>query len=44
MKLTNSLLYFLKAKFADTIGEGRKYDKDYHRVDRGCTRHGYVGL
>lgn len=25
-------IYFLKAKFADTIGEGRKYDKDYHRV------------
>jgi len=24
--------YFLKAKFADTIGEGRRYDKDYHRV------------
>lgn len=25
-------IYFLKAKFADTIGEGRKYDKDYHRA------------
>lgn len=25
-------VYFLKAKFADTIGEGRRYDKDYHRV------------
>jgi len=25
-------MYFLKAKFADTIGEGRRYDKDYHRV------------
>lgn len=25
-------IYFLKAKFSDTIGEGRKYDKDYHRV------------
>ncbi len=25
-------IYFLKAKFADTIGEGRRYDKDYHRV------------
>lgn len=24
--------YFLKAKFADTIGEGRRYDKEYHRV------------
>ncbi len=24
--------YYLKAKFADTIGEGRKYDRDYHRV------------
>ncbi len=24
--------YFLKAKFADTIGEGRRYDVDYHRV------------
>ncbi|OPZ26775.1 MAG: hypothetical protein BWZ00_01591 [Bacteroidetes bacterium ADurb.BinA174] len=24
--------YFLRAKFADTIGESRKYDKDYHRV------------
>jgi uncharacterized protein with ParB-like and HNH nuclease domain len=25
-------IYFLKAKFTDTIGEGRRYDKDYHRV------------
>jgi uncharacterized protein with ParB-like and HNH nuclease domain len=25
-------IYFLKSKFADTIGEGRRYDKDYHRV------------
>lgn len=25
-------IYFLKAKFAETIGEGRRYDKDYHRV------------
>lgn len=25
-------IYFLKAKFADTIGEGRKYDRDYHRI------------
>lgn len=25
-------IYFLKAKFANTIGEGRKYDKDYNRV------------
>ena len=25
-------IYFFKAKFADTIGEGRRYDKDYHRV------------
>lgn len=24
--------YFLKSKFADTIGESRRYDKDYHRV------------
>lgn len=24
--------YYLKAKLADTIGEGRKYDRDYHRV------------
>ena len=24
--------YFLKAKFAGTIGEGRRYDNDYHRV------------
>ncbi|MFQ6404329.1 DUF262 domain-containing protein [Methylophilus sp. 'Pure River'] len=24
--------YFLRAKFADSIGEGRRYDKDYHRV------------
>lgn len=24
--------YFLRAKFADTIGESRRYDKDYHRV------------
>jgi uncharacterized protein with ParB-like and HNH nuclease domain len=25
-------IYFLKAKFADTIGEGRHYDKEYHRA------------
>lgn len=25
-------IYYLKSKFADTIGEGRKYDRDYHRV------------
>lgn len=25
-------IYFLRAKFADTIGEGRRYDKDYHRA------------
>jgi uncharacterized protein with ParB-like and HNH nuclease domain len=25
-------IYYLKAKYADTIGEGRRYDKDYHRV------------
>lgn len=25
-------IYFLKAKLSDTIGEGRKYDRDYHRV------------
>lgn len=25
-------IYFLKSKFAATIGEGRRYDKDYHRV------------
>lgn len=25
-------IYYLKAKFADTIGEGRRYDKEYHRV------------
>jgi uncharacterized protein with ParB-like and HNH nuclease domain len=25
-------IYYLKAKYADTIGEGRKYDRDYHRV------------
>lgn len=24
--------YYLKAKLADTIGEGRKYDRDYHRA------------
>ena len=24
--------YFLKAKFADSSGEGRRYDKDYHRA------------
>ncbi len=25
-------IYFLKAKYANTIGEGRRYDKDYHRA------------
>lgn len=25
-------IYYLKGKFADTIGDGRKYDKEYHRV------------
>jgi uncharacterized protein with ParB-like and HNH nuclease domain len=24
--------YFLRAKFADTVGDSRRYDKDYHRV------------
>jgi len=24
--------YYLKAEFADTIGEGRRYDKEYHRA------------
>lgn len=31
-EIDNFFTYFLKANFADTIGEGRKYDKDYHRV------------
>jgi uncharacterized protein with ParB-like and HNH nuclease domain len=25
-------VYYLKAKYADTIGEGRKFDQEYHRV------------
>lgn len=25
-------IYYLKSKFADTIGEGRRYDKEYHRA------------
>jgi uncharacterized protein with ParB-like and HNH nuclease domain len=25
-------IYYLKAKYSNTVGEGRRYDKDYHRV------------
>lgn len=28
-------IYYLKAKFADTRGEGRKFDNDYHRAIMG---------
>lgn len=31
-EIDDFFIYFLRAKFADTIGDGRKYDKDYHRV------------
>ena len=28
----NFFIYFLKAKYSDTIGESKKFDSDYHRV------------
>jgi len=30
--IDNFFIYFLRAKYANTIGEARKYDKNYHRV------------
>lgn len=31
-QIDNFFIYFLKAKFANTIGESRKFDKEYHRA------------
>ncbi|MFW5793825.1 MAG: DUF262 domain-containing protein [Bacteroidota bacterium] len=31
-EIDNFFIYYLRAKYADTIGDSRKYDKDYHRV------------
>jgi uncharacterized protein with ParB-like and HNH nuclease domain len=31
-EIDNFFVYFLRAKFADTVGLSRKFDKDYHRV------------
>ena len=31
-EIDNFFLYLLKAKFANTIGESRKFDKEYHRA------------
>lgn len=30
--IDNFFIYFLKSKFANTIGESRKFDKEYHRA------------
>lgn len=32
MKLTIFLKYYLRSRFANTIGEARNYDRDYHRI------------
>ncbi len=31
-EIDNFFTYYLRAKYANTIGEARKFDKDYHRV------------
>ena len=31
-EIDNFFVYFLRAKYADTVGISRKFDKDYHRV------------
>jgi len=31
-EIDNFFIYFLRAKYADTVGTSRKFDKDYHRV------------
>jgi uncharacterized protein with ParB-like and HNH nuclease domain len=31
-EIDNFFMYYLRAKYANTIGEARKYDKNYHRV------------
>lgn len=31
-EIDNFFIYYLRAKYANTIGEARKFDKDYHRV------------
>ncbi len=31
-EIDNFFIYFLRAKFANTVGEARKYDKNYHRT------------
>jgi uncharacterized protein with ParB-like and HNH nuclease domain len=31
-EIDNFFIYYLRAKYANTIGEARKYDKNYHRV------------
>ena len=31
-EIDNFFIYYLRARFANTIGESRNYDRDYHRV------------
>ena len=31
-EIDNFFVYYLRSRFASTIGEARKYDRDYHRV------------
>lgn len=31
-EIDNFFIYFLRGKFADTIGEARKFDRNYHRI------------
>lgn len=30
--IDNFFMYYLRGRYADTIGDSRKYDKDYHRI------------
>ena len=31
-EIDNFFIYYLRSRFADTIGEARNYDRDYHRI------------
>ncbi|KKK51927.1 hypothetical protein LCGC14_3110060 [marine sediment metagenome] len=31
-EIDNFFIYYLRSRFADTVGEARNFDRDYHRV------------
>jgi uncharacterized protein with ParB-like and HNH nuclease domain len=31
-EIDNFFIYYLRAKYSNTVGEARKYDRDYHRI------------